>query len=282
MKALDPVPEETTCRSCGNAHQLRFCPQCGEKRFDPRSLSIGHFFEETLEGLFHFDTKFLRTVRTLLRHPGQLSVDAVEGRRVGAVRPFQLFLIVNILIFFLLFSNPFSLPLKNYITYKPFTSFHTVEQVDAHLAKHHVTMAAFEQEFDHAVHGLSKSLIIVLIPVYALVSGLLFMRMRRRVVEHLVFATHYITFVLLVFLLMLFVAWPAELIGELIRSRPGEVFDMVITALTSVLFVVWLFFAVRRFYGARVLHALLAAVLVGGAFFYVLQAYRMLLFHLLV
>jgi hypothetical protein len=67
----------------------------------------------------------LRTIKMLLARPGQLSLDYVNGRRVRYMKPVQLFMIINLIFFFLITNNIFSLTLNNYINYEPFISFNT-------------------------------------------------------------------------------------------------------------------------------------------------------------
>src|SRR5471030_1054756 len=120
-----------TCTNCGHTLQENFCTACGEKKFDPKQLSIKHFIEETFEGLVHFDNKFFRTVKLLFSKPGQLSLDYVEGRRAKNMKPVQFFVILNLLFFVFMAYNPYSLKLYNYVTYRPFTDYNTVSIVHA-------------------------------------------------------------------------------------------------------------------------------------------------------
>ncbi|MGV9010954.1 MAG: DUF3667 domain-containing protein [Flavobacteriales bacterium] len=276
--AAEHIPD-TICRSCGDPHQQRYCPQCGEKRYDPGALRLTHFLEEALEGLFHFDNKFFRSVRSLFSRPGQLALDRVEGRTVGSVRPFQFFLIVNLIIFVLPFVNPFSLPLFNYITYPPFIHYNTVAAVDARIAADGTTLAEFEKVFDHAMHGVSKSLLAAFIPMYAGLFALCFLNLRRRMMEHVVFATYYLTFVLLAFLLimMLYLSL-GYIMGRLGVAESGW-YDVILSAVLSLSFIRWLYLGIRRFYKPHLVQTLVVSVAVGGSFFYLLQVYRMLLFH---
>jgi len=55
-----------TCGNCGAQLTGPFCAQCGEKKFSPHDYSVAHLFEEVLDGLTHFDTRFLRTLKVLL------------------------------------------------------------------------------------------------------------------------------------------------------------------------------------------------------------------------
>ena len=106
------------CKSCENDHQENFCPACGEKAFHTKQLSLKHFVEETFEGFVHFDNKFFCSIKTLVKAPGQLSLDYTEGKRVKYMKPVQFFLIVNLIFFVLTINNLYSLSLNNYITYK--------------------------------------------------------------------------------------------------------------------------------------------------------------------
>jgi len=270
-----------TCANCGDTRQENYCPNCGEKKFHAESLSIRHFFEETLEGLFHLDNKFLRSLKTLVVKPGQLSVDYVEGRRVRAMRPLSLFLIVNLVVFLLLFSNPFSIPLYNYVTYSPLTNFNTVELVNKKVAVGKTTHAEFEQHFNTAAHSQSKSLLIAFIPAYALLFALLLFNKKRSAVEHLIFATHYVTFILVsMFATLYLFGLPLEFFSE--RFGLHLYFDDYALVFYTLLFGVYLFFAIKRFYKTRNWQSVVVAALVSINFFTLLFLYRMLLFYLIV
>jgi hypothetical protein len=155
------------CKSCGNELQETFCPACGEKKFDTRQLSVKHFVEETFEGFVHFDSKFLHTLKILITKPGQLSLDYTEGRRVKNMKPVQFFLVVNLLFFFLIAgSNLYSLSLYNYITYKPFTDFQTVQAVNNKLAHTGLTLAEYKQLFDEEIISNSKEFIFIFVSLF--------------------------------------------------------------------------------------------------------------------
>ena len=268
-----------TCQNCGATRQENYCPACGEKKFHPKSLHIKHYAEETLEGLFHFDNKFFRSLKTLVVRPGQLTLDFVQGRRVRHMRPFALFVIVNLVAFFALLTNPFSIPLKNYVTYTPFTNFNTVERVNAKVAAEGISYGEYERRFNASAHGASKTLLIVFIPVYALLFGLLLINKKRTAVEHLLFATHYMAFVLVAFLLTMYlVMLPLELI---FGSSNAIEYDFITVLYFSFVFCAYLFFAIKRFYKTKMWQTLLTAAFVGLNFFTLLVFYRMLLFDLI-
>ncbi|MCB9249683.1 MAG: DUF3667 domain-containing protein [Ignavibacteriales bacterium] len=50
-----------------------------------------------LEGFFNFDSKFFRSLKFLITKPGFLTNEFLNGRRVKYIKPFQLFIILNLL-----------------------------------------------------------------------------------------------------------------------------------------------------------------------------------------
>ncbi|MDB5134730.1 MAG: hypothetical protein JWP37_1333 [Mucilaginibacter sp.] len=264
------------CKSCENDHQENYCPECGEKAFNIKQLSLKHFIEETFEGFIHFDNKLFRTIKILITKPGQLSLDHTEGRRVKYMKPVQLFLVVNLIFFFLTASNIFSLRLQNYISYKPFTNYNTRQLVKHKLAKSQLSLAEYEQLFNEKMTSNSKEFIFIFIPFYGLVFFLLFFWRKRFFTEHLVFAVHFTTFILILVLVEFYVlSLPFNLI---FRKDYSQSFDNFYAIFTTICISVYLFFAMRKFYKANIYWTIITAVATGYYFFTFIQYYRMLLF----
>jgi Protein of unknown function (DUF3667) len=163
-----------TCQTCGDPHQENFCPSCGEKRYDPHSLSLKHVAEESLESFTHADHNLLRTIHAVLLRPGELPAEYVAGRRVRYMKPLGFFLLVNLLFFLLTSSNAFNQPLNSFLTYTPYTNFGSKKTIEHVLAEHHETLANYTPRFDAAMVSSSKGFLVLLIPLYALVFSLLF------------------------------------------------------------------------------------------------------------
>jgi len=264
------------CKSCGNDHLENFCPECGEKAFNTKLLSAKHFAEETFEGLVHFDNKFFRTVKTLITMPGQLSLDYTEGRRVRYMKPIPFFLVVSLLFFFLTIGNIFSLALYNYVTYKPFTNYNTQGIVKDKLVQAKLSMTEYEQLFNEKMTANSKEFIFIFIPFYGLVFFLLFFWKKHFFVEHLVFATHFITFILLFSLAGAYlIGIPFYLIN---KTQYSEHFDQFYSLFTVICFGIYLIFAVHKFYRTNFFWTILTSASVAYTFFLFIQYYRMLLF----
>lgn len=82
-----------SCLNCGGEGTRGFCPDCGQRHVPADALDLRHvwldYVEETVREL-----RPLRTLWGLLRRPGQLAVDYVEGRRRGQANPLLFFLFV--------------------------------------------------------------------------------------------------------------------------------------------------------------------------------------------
>lgn len=84
------------CTNCGedfrnNLEATEFCPVCGQENHNPR-LPIHHAVLEFIIGVVHIDNKTLRSVKTIILKPGQITKDWIEGRRARYSSPFQLFI----------------------------------------------------------------------------------------------------------------------------------------------------------------------------------------------
>jgi hypothetical protein len=194
-----------------------YCPHCGEKRLLPEDLRLSALFREAGHELFHLEGRLARTLLTLLRRPGELTVAWREGRRTAYTRPLPLFVAINLL-FFLFLSG-------GMMTWS-FDSFHQPDQPTAAtrilqelLAQSGQSLEVLRARFDMTFTLAKKSyLFLALTPLLALGVGLLQIRRRQPAAVHVVFAVHSSAFLLawlgvgsrLVYFLILFpLAWLA-------------------------------------------------------------------------
>jgi hypothetical protein len=89
-----------TCPTCHHHHKGNFCNNCGEKVFHKHDLSLPHLAEETVDSFTHFDLKIPKSL-LLLFNPGYLTQKFLKGIRVPYAKPVQLFIIANVLFFFM-------------------------------------------------------------------------------------------------------------------------------------------------------------------------------------
>ncbi|MEN9868640.1 MAG: hypothetical protein RL748_4230 [Pseudomonadota bacterium] len=93
--------ESEPCRNCGTHYNGKFCPECGQEADTGAPTAVGFIYEFLTRNVLE-KGKLPRTLWHLLRYPGGLTVDFLEGRRARYIRPVRLYLILSILYFLLL------------------------------------------------------------------------------------------------------------------------------------------------------------------------------------
>lgn len=97
----DPAPKSpwaSTCQNCGATLAGHFCSHCGQRAIPPRP-TIRELAGDAWNELVGWDGKLVRTLRTLVRHPGELTRAAIEGRRARYLSPVRLYLLCSVVYF---------------------------------------------------------------------------------------------------------------------------------------------------------------------------------------
>jgi hypothetical protein len=88
----------SSCLNCGRVLTGPYCAHCGQKT-PHTDLTLREFLHETTHELTHWEGKIPRTLRTLYREPGRLTVDFLAGRRARWLPPLRLYLICSLAYF---------------------------------------------------------------------------------------------------------------------------------------------------------------------------------------
>ncbi|MBX3704318.1 MAG: DUF4286 family protein [Steroidobacteraceae bacterium] len=88
----------STCLDCGAPVAGAFCARCGQSA-GVHVLSIKEVAGDVTHSLLHMDSRVWRTLRLLLRRPGELTREFVAGRHQRYLPPFRLYLAISILFF---------------------------------------------------------------------------------------------------------------------------------------------------------------------------------------
>lgn len=264
-----------TCPACKVNVATPFCAQCGEEPVAPADLTLRALAAKILHAATSIDARAARSVRMLLRRPGQLTLAWTGGIRKPFVAPFQLFLIANVIFFTAQWAtgeNVFSSSLQSHLHHQDWSSL--AQSVVSHrLAGAQMTIDQYEPIFDRAVVLNAKSLILLMALVFALLLPLAFVRERRPFMTHVVFSLHVYTFLLLLFCLALLLAKLSAVLGFGGLDTPMVDNLLSITNLTAC--AVYLHLAIRPVYcvsGARhvattvVLALAVAAIALGYRF----------------
>lgn len=272
------------CANCDEPQEGKFCAACGEKRLSGHDRTLLHIVGHALEVATHANGKILLTLTTLLRHPGQLTADHRRGRRKPYIPPLQLFLVAN-LIFFLLHpiigSNTLTTSLNTHLHY---TWHQGIARalVLPRLQARTLSVDAYAVIFDAASVTQARSLVILVVPLFSLAVVALYWRQRRNYVDHLVFATHFGTFWLLLICATLALT---NLAARLLRSADvfpsAEQVSVAIIGFSLAFMAPYLFYASRVVFGRQPFWITIAkAVALGVAFDLSLQVYRGVLFFI--
>jgi hypothetical protein len=206
--ASPALPLVDRCPSCGAERTWRFCAACGERRVEREDFSLRAFAMELVGHLTSLDHAVVRTVRGLFGHPGSLAESYFEGRRVGHIKPVQLFLLLSVVLFLVLpHTGMLRFELGGYLEYGRFRE-QARSIADGQMARLHLSRELYLARFEAAHWTQKKALLLAVIPVFALVTFLT-ERLRpgtprrRWYVEHLVYATHFFAFLCLFVLVYL-------------------------------------------------------------------------------
>lgn len=250
------------CQNCGTVLAGPYCQCCGQHDFDS-SRSFCHVLSEALENFLHFDTKFFRNIVTLLFQPAVLTQKYLAGKRASQMPPFRLYLFVSVMFFFIEFvsgdptirlaevparpeaaDTPASGSRKTPARARP-----RIDGLDAAAASTHrggFVQAKLKQLSAHQAeasielaHAFPKMLLFCL-PVFALLTRLLFRAAHYGYLQHLIAAVHFHTF---------FFLWKAVGYGwaQLVRLGVPRLADIMAIGVAA-WFVVYPLLMLRRLY----------------------------------
>ena len=103
------------CASCGAELHGPYCAECGERRLPPEAHSLKQILHDWQATAALGEGKLVNTLRWLLFRPGFLASEYFLGRRVRYTRPAALFLVCNVLFFLLCNWNTFTTPLTTHM-----------------------------------------------------------------------------------------------------------------------------------------------------------------------
>lgn len=179
----------STCLNCGAELTGKYCAACGQKKVDRRDLSVRRFFGHLINELTDLQSnKILRTFGALLFKPGLLTSEYLAGKKGFHIGPVRLYLTFSALYF--LFAWGVLSDVRG----------GGVERTSRSRAV--VAMAKQRgvepQVLADRIHQRAERFAGVLRFASVLVSGvflsLLYFKLRKYYVEHLIFSFHYYSF----------------------------------------------------------------------------------------
>ena len=276
------------CQNCGHLDSGNFCSQCGQ-RFTELNRPIKDILSE-LGDIVNIDSRIFRSIIPFLFRPGFLTREYLAGKRRKYMSPFRLYLLLSLVFFFLAQSTSKKIS-GNDDDWLKITS-DTSETVirDDSLA---IEMLRNDSLFLLDVDSTSSSKLIrkakrrerlregaidallnknifltnfyqtisyvlfLLMPVFALLLKMLYIRRRVFYIEHLMFSINMHSYMLLVFSLMI-------ILSQVIKENSEHVGWMII--LVPVYFTA----GMKRFYRQPLWKILLKEMILAGIYFIIL------------
>lgn len=89
------------CLNCATPLSDQYCPHCGQKDLPPRQ-AFGDLLINFISSFWSFESKFLQTGKLILFKPGQLAVDYNAGKRERYFHPARMYVFISFVYFLLI------------------------------------------------------------------------------------------------------------------------------------------------------------------------------------
>ena len=269
------------CPSCGHSSKGRFCSVCGEDKQRSKNYSLVGHLGEAFRVVTNIESGFFRSFRILITRPGLLTSEYFAGRRKLYLKPLQLFLFCNIIFFFVQSYtrfNTLSTPLYVHTQQLPYSGYARAK-VNKVIIERGITFKDYQVRFDAIIENQSKTLVVLMIPMFALLLQVLYWRAGRYFVEHLVFSIHFFSCFLLLLSADLLLTTAISGLARWVTTV-AAVFDSDhwSTAVLLVACLGYLLRAVRRVYKQGWVNTVLKCVMLIAGIMFIVQFYRFCLF----
>ena len=235
------------CKNCGTEVPENFCTRCGQE-FTEKILPLQELFSDIVGEFVNWDNKITRSLLPLIFRPGFLTEEYIRGRWVSYLMPSRMFIIVNLIFFFLVGL------------FDPITFEHARGM--AGIPEDFQPDAAMVEGFNSFVEENFPAFLFTMIPFFAAGMHVLYRRPARYLVEHMIFSFHFFSFLLI-----------ALIPGLLLKAD-------IMNTLALLSLPVYLFFALRKVFGQSLLLAGAKALILYLWFLILLMFYFTSIFSL--
>ena len=269
-----------TCPTCKATVATPFCPRCGEEPLKPRELTFRGFVEKAAHALTSVDARTLRSIRTLWRLPGALTLMWINGVRKPFVQPLSLFLIANVAfvaIQVLTNQHVFNTSLDSHLHHQDWSSL-AQSLLSSRLDSTGRTLPEYVPIFDRQVALNAKSLVVLMSLAFALPLPMVFWREKRPFMVHVVFSLHCYAFLLLLMSAALLVASLIALLGFGGIETPAV--DKSLSVAMLLICGYYVFRAIGPVYGTSGVHRVIGTILLALVIAALVPGYRFALFFI--
>ncbi|MEQ9405309.1 MAG: DUF3667 domain-containing protein [Cyclobacteriaceae bacterium] len=187
--------EKIICKSCSNTFYGSYCNVCGEKVINPEDRKLRVFIGDLISALTFADSKFWKSIKVIAFNPGRLSLDFIEGRRVGYMKPISIFFLANLMYFIFPYFSVFNTSLGTQMN----SGFHwniVRSMVKNELVDKGIAFDEYEKKYNTKTTELSKLLLILMAVLLSLFLWITHFGKNRLIADQFVLSLEYMTFIL--------------------------------------------------------------------------------------
>lgn len=198
-------PALTACRNCGAPAGGKFCPECGQDT-KPHPPTAREFLHEFVAQYVAIEGSLWITLKKLA-NPGALTLDYLAGRKRRYIHPLRLYLTASVVFFLVaqVFLQPAEVRIAStgatlgdgFVAFQCDNPGETLcKQIENRVNARFGSMTRTEAGnfFAHRLVSLFPYAMFVLVPLFALISRVIYWNRPLNYGEHLVFALHVLAF----------------------------------------------------------------------------------------
>ena len=218
------------CQNCGNEVENDYCSFCGQV-YESRIKPFANFILDFLGDIFVLDSRAAITIKKLIFHPGLLTEEYLQGKRVKYVPPTRLYVLLSLVLLFMMSINTTQNSTKLMI-YPGFLEWYDGDEWAGNIGNitNYVKKSVIPVETDFMT-TISR-LAFILLPLIALIYKIMFFS--KYYIEHVIHAIHIMSFIFFMFIIYEIIELlPLVTIGQIPNPVPDKITTWKTYMLTS-------------------------------------------------
>jgi len=178
------------CLNCSAPAKGDFCHDCGQSIRDNSDRSLSRLLGEVFGNIFFLDNRILLSAKYLFLSPGRMTVEFLKGKRKKFISPITLFLFINLIYFFVNPLSDYSVSFDDQIHLQPYSTL-IKDWADLKLQMEGLNQQAYGIIYQSMSDNISKSIMIVNVPIIAIFVYLMSFKKRQFYFDSLIFSFHF-------------------------------------------------------------------------------------------